>query len=79
MVGQPRESPGSYAPAVVCVAWPVRVARVGGVGTALRVDARVDRNRVVRVACDLPSDASRDSLVRVGRPWEALIMSRLKT
>ena len=43
MVGQPRDSPGSYALAVVCVAWPVRVARVGGVGTALRVDA-VDRN-----------------------------------
>ena len=77
MVGQPRDSPGSYAPAVVCVAWPVRVARVGGVGTALRVDA-ASIATAVRVACDLPTDAFRGSPVRVGRPWEALAMVRLK-
>ena len=29
--------------------------------------------------CVIPADASRDSLVRVGRLWEALVMVGLKT
>ena len=72
MVGQPRESPGSYAPAVVCVAWPVRVARVSGVGTALRGGV-ASIATAVRVVGIRPSDASRDSFECVARPWEASI------